>query len=282
MRTSLASVAGLLVASTVLASPFPRGRVPSLAYSSPKAFLGLDDGFSQEIGNIFFLPGFHSCGTFEILSVANLDYADFALLPEYDGSVAQKWRDAPTHVKEGNSSEGTILAWAEGWRKTCGKGEVNKEVRVSKVLVDGVEEGADRSTWAKALDAHLLPYIAALPPAPHNSVVLITSLSESTLRSLFDLASPPPSHPSPSPSPTPPTIPGQHPHQPRPHGFIWRIVAYMINLAFWACLLVALGYGGRWVARKWRERRGQGGVALPTDTGAGDEDLHVDLDSDEE
>lgn len=129
-------------------------------------------------------------------------------------------------------------------------------------------------------DEHLQPYIDALPPAPHNSVVLITSLSEPTLRSLFDLASP-----SRPPSPSPPTkppidnppegqVPGRHP---RHHGLVWRTVAYMVNLAFWAAVLVGLGYGGQWVAKKWRERRtGGGAVALP------DDEVHVDIDSDEE
>lgn len=117
-----------------------------------QAFLGLDDGFSEEIGHIEFLPGFHACGTLEILSVSGLDStADFDLLPAYDGSVAERWINAPTRVKESNSSEGTIVAWAKGWRSSCGKGDANKEVRISKVLVDGVPDGAPRSEWANAL-----------------------------------------------------------------------------------------------------------------------------------
>lgn len=120
-------------------------------YTRTQAFLGLDDGFSQEIGHIFFLPGFHACGTLDILSVADLAYSDLDLLPSHNDSIAHKWLDAPTHVKESNSSEGTILAWAKGWRSSCGKGDANKEVRVSKVLVDGVPDGAPRSEWANAL-----------------------------------------------------------------------------------------------------------------------------------
>jgi hypothetical protein len=120
-------------------------------YTRTQAFLGLDDGFSQEIGHIFFLPGFHACGTLDILSVADLAYSDLDLLPSHNDSIAHKWLDAPTHVKESNSSEGTILAWAKGWRSSCGKGDANKEVRVSKVIVDGVPDGAPRSEWANAL-----------------------------------------------------------------------------------------------------------------------------------
>ncbi|GAA5882156.1 hypothetical protein JCM3774_002946 [Rhodotorula dairenensis] len=277
-------LSGLLsAAARALASPYPRARVPSFAYSAPKTFLGLDDGFSDEIGHIVFLPGFHACGTLDILSVAGLDSDDFDLLPSYEGSVADRWLTAPTHMKESNSSEGTILAWAKGWRSSCGKGNTNKEVRVAKVLVDGVPDGAPRSEWAKALDEHLLPYISELPAAPHNSVVLVTSLSEPTLRALFDLAapsSPPPPRPPPSDGDGRKEIPGRG--HPRQHGLIWRTVAYMINLAFWAAVLIGLGYGSRWVAKKWRERqaaRGGGAVALP---GPEHNDLRVDLDSEEE
>lgn len=132
-------------------------------------------------------------------------------------------------------------------------------------------------------DEHLLPYISELPPAPHNSVVLITSLSESTLRSLFDLAAPgSPSSPRPPVGSTPPDrgeIPGRgHPRQP---SLVWRTVAYMLNLAVWSAVFVGLGYGGRWIAKKWRERQAARGGAVAL-SGGEDDELRIDLDSESE
>lgn len=117
-------------------------------------FLGLDDGFSEEIGTIMFLPGFHTCGTLSIVSLdpaLHLTQADLEALPVYNGSLQERWLEAPTAVREGNSSEGTILAWATGWRNTCGRGAANKEVRVTKLHIDGLGEGATVAERAQAI-----------------------------------------------------------------------------------------------------------------------------------
>ncbi|BGP28087.1 hypothetical protein JCM10295v2_007074 [Rhodotorula toruloides] len=239
-----------LVALVALAAPFPSARVPLLGWSSPSAFLGLDDGFSKPIGTIAFLPGFHACGTLQILSVEGLEFGDFAMLPSGNGSVFERYEGGMTRVREEDAVEGTLAAWARGWRATCGRGEANKEVRVAKVPVDGVAADAERSEWAKALDAHLLPYLDSLPPSPHNSVVLLSSLSPSTLLSLFDLASPPPSSPS-SPLPALP-VRRKHAH---------RLLSSLFSLTLKALLLIALLTLARkfWVRyRAWKAARESG------------------------
>lgn len=53
-------------------------------------------------------------------------------------------------MSEGNSSEGTILAWAKGWHTTCGKGAANKEVRVSRIALEGAQ---DRAQYAEQIGA---------------------------------------------------------------------------------------------------------------------------------
>ncbi|KAJ8291259.1 hypothetical protein OF846_005303 [Rhodotorula toruloides] len=266
-----------LLPLVALAAPFPSALVPLLSWSSPSPFLGLDDGFSKPVGTIAFLPGLHACGTLQILSVEGLEFSDFELLPRGNGSVMERYEEGKTSVREEDAVEGTVAAWARGWRQTCGKGEANKEVRVAKVLVDGVDDGAERSEWAKALDAHLLPYLTSLPPSPHNSVTLLTSLSPSTLLSLFDLASPPPSSPTPT---NPPTIPAHREHT---HGLIYRLLASFFSLALKALLLIALFVLGKrlWARyQTWKAARegaeGAGRVRL------GDDEVHVDLGSDEE
>lgn len=134
-------------------------------------------------------------------------------------------------------------------------------------------------------DAHLLPYLDALSPAPHNSVVLVTSLSPSTLLSLFDLASSPPSSP-PSPSdpssPPPPTIP---PQRKRSHGFLYRLIKSLLSLALKALLLIALFALGKklWVRYKaWSaERDGVDGAAGRVRLEENDE-VDLDLGSEDE
>lgn len=136
---------------------------------------------------------------------------------------------------------------------------------------------SERLTPPPLADAHLLPYLTSLPPSPHNSVTLLTSLSPSTLLSLFDLASPPPSSPTPT---NPPTIPAHREHT---HGLIYRLLASFFSLALKALLLIALFVLGKrlWARyQTWKAARegaeGAGRVRL------GDDEVHVDLGSDEE
>ncbi|GAA5872298.1 hypothetical protein JCM1840_004119 [Sporobolomyces johnsonii] len=100
------------------------------------------------------------------------------------------------------------------------------------------------------IDAHVAPYLEALPPAPHNSVVLLTTVSASTLRQLFDTASPPPSSPNPTPPSSPnPDLPPGYPGKRRDHGRIYAIVHGMVSLAVWGAFLV--GLAGSVSARKF-------------------------------
>ncbi|GJN94749.1 hypothetical protein Rhopal_007841-T1 [Rhodotorula paludigena] len=283
--------AGMLLlaalSATALALPYPLARVPLLAYSTPRPFLGLDDGFSDPaIGTVAFIPAFHACGTLLILSVDDLAFDDFALLPRsgLEGGQANvtgawdRYNAAPTNVMEPDAVEGHVLAWARGWRKTCGRGAENREVRVVKVDVDGVS-GEDRAEWAKSLDSHIQPFLAALPPAPHNSVIMLTSLSPSTLRTLFDLASPPPTSP---PLNNPPPTSGRDKNLPpdwrsgrsRPRrSLVGALVHALVTLVVWAAFLTGAVYAGKWAwakGKEWKERRAaEGGVRLPL---VGDED----------
>ncbi|BGP58590.1 hypothetical protein JCM8202_002351 [Rhodotorula sphaerocarpa] len=290
MRTALALTTALAV-GTAAASSFPQARVPSLAFSSPKEFLGLDDGFSQEIGTIFFLPGFHACGTLQILSLdpgfnsPALAESDFDLLPRYNDSLYARWLTAPTRMSEGNSSEGTILAWAKGWHTTCGKGAANKEVRVSRIALEGAQ---DRAQYAEQIDAQVQPYLAALPAAPHNSVTILTSLSESTLRTLLNSVTPSPGH-SGSSGGGGPTRPPLHRERPKHHhNFFARILGRMFDLALLGSLVLALAYAGQWAWRRWQARRTQRGEENRIALGEGDEfgiggdELRLELDSEEE
>ncbi|GAA5970289.1 hypothetical protein JCM11641_001651 [Rhodosporidiobolus odoratus] len=289
MRLAL-SLTAALCALTASAAPFPSAHVPLLAYSSPSPFLGLEDGFSTPIGTVAFIPGFHTCGTLNIFSVdPELEFEDFERLKERTGEgkedaeegLWQRYESGQSGVIEDNAVEGTILAWAAGWRKTCGRGAENKEVRVTKVLVDGADARSDREGWVASLDAHLKLLLDDLRPAPHNNVILVTSLSPSTLLRLFDLASPPPSSPSPSNPNTGKPMPSRR----RRHGLIYRLISHFISLILWVGLAIALYLGGKKLWTRVQEKRellngGGGQVRLPT-TREEERELEFELGSEE-
>jgi len=114
---------------------------------------------------VAFIPGFHPCGTLNIFALdeRSLEYSDFDLLPrsnetipkEEGQEVAKTLRDyyeeAKDSVMEEAALEGTVLSWARGWRNTCGKGAVNKQVKIVKISADGMKAGASRKDWVKAL-----------------------------------------------------------------------------------------------------------------------------------
>ncbi|BGP20823.1 hypothetical protein JCM10213_008142 [Rhodosporidiobolus nylandii] len=285
------SIIALAAVAGALAAPFPSARVPLMGWSEPKAFLGLDDGFSTPIGTVAFLPGLHSCGTLSIFAVEpELDFEDFALLPRQNGTdgevgVWERYENARTKVAEGDAVEGTILAWARGWRSTCGKGAANKEVRVQKVLVDGADPREDRAGWVASLDEHLRPLLAALPTENgHNNVVLLTSLSPATLMSLFDVASPPPSSPPTSDDKNPNLPPGYPARRRRQHGLLWRLISLLFSLAFWAALGFASAFAADRALAYWRARKEQqeGAVALPINLSREQErELEFDLGSED-
>jgi hypothetical protein len=139
MRFSLLPTV-LLSATPLLALPsssFPTTTTPLLAFSHPKPFLGLDDGFSDpRIGHVAFIPGFHACGTLSIYSVEpGVDEGDWGLLPrggngtngvegeaekeKRDGEAGEKglwerYEQSATKVIDTAAVEGVILAWAKG------------------------------------------------------------------------------------------------------------------------------------------------------------------------
>jgi len=143
------------------------------------------------------------------------------------------------------------------------------------------------SCRARSADDHARPHLDSLGPAPHNAVVLVTSLSPSSLRTAFGLASPP-SSPS---SPSSPGGPGWDTIRPRrarpPHGLVVRTLGHMVDLALAGVLLVACAYAARWLWGRYEATRGRrgsgagGGLRLPFDR-EGARELELELDSDEE
>lgn len=117
---------------------------PLLAYSYPKPFPGLESNFTQSAGtHVIFLPSFHPCGTLQIISVNGLLLSDFNLLStttdsgeKSGGKIKNYYNFAEDKVIEDDANEEGIIAWAKGWKSTCGKGEGNREVRFGKI--DGV------------------------------------------------------------------------------------------------------------------------------------------------
>ena len=120
-------------------------QLPLLAYSHPHSFLGLSSGFHTASGTIAFIPGFHSCGTLLLLSAPSLSYEDFARMSTAEGSVRAGYEGAGEgRVMERDALESEVLAWARGWRRSCGRGEGMREVRVAKVVADLKGEGEAR------------------------------------------------------------------------------------------------------------------------------------------
>ncbi|TNY20174.1 hypothetical protein DMC30DRAFT_268418 [Rhodotorula diobovata] len=290
--TSVLSTLALAV-PLAFAAPFPSARIPLLGYSSPEPFLGLEAAeLAKPIGTVAFIPRFHPCGTLLVLSVDDLSFDDLALLP-HSASNASLWAlydSAPTNLLQDDAVEGTALAWMRGWRSTCGKGEHNREVRVASLTVDGADR-SDKAAWARSLDEHAQPHLASLPPAPHNAVVLLTSLSPSSLRTAFDLATPPPRGGAPAPPGGGPPRQDLPPRRRRPHGLVLRTLGHMVDLALAGAFLVALSCAARWAWRVSEARRragwglsaggAGGGVSLPLDR-EGARELEMELDSDEE
>ncbi|GAA5890571.1 hypothetical protein JCM6882_002966 [Rhodosporidiobolus microsporus] len=293
----------LSLLTPALSAPFPTARTPLLAFSHPLPFLGLDDPntfTNPQIGHVAFIPGFHACGVLNVWAVEPaLEGGDWDLLAqraanstegegERDEGVWQRWERAPSRVREAEAVEGVILAWAEGWKKTCGKKGANGrraegEVRVAKVFVDGpADPRGYRDGWVGELDDHLRPLIAALPPASSsssegtNSVVFLTSLSAPTLLKLFDLASSPSPSPSPPSTPPPTTVPAR---KRRSHSFFARITGLMFDLLLLAALLLG-AHKALLKFKAWRASRSSsedggflsgGGIRLPVGLSAQEE-----------
>lgn len=113
----------------------------------------VEGAFTGNVGHVIFMPGFHACGTLLVLSAEGLTFDDLALLPNDDEqSVAARFASAANSEQEQDAREDQIVTWAKGWRKTCGKGESNKEVRVAKVSVDALKKSKDAETRAAAMN----------------------------------------------------------------------------------------------------------------------------------
>lgn len=83
-----------------------------------------------------------------------MTYEDLENLPkEIDtgngkgGRVGVEWEAAPSQVLEKDAREEGVLAWAKGWKGSCGKGEAMREVKVAKIVVESLKnsEGGDRT-----------------------------------------------------------------------------------------------------------------------------------------
>ncbi|GAA6019745.1 hypothetical protein JCM10207_009250 [Rhodosporidiobolus poonsookiae] len=259
----------LLLAAHALAAPFPSSTASLLSFSTQPFLKFNDDGqfdsLAQPIGTVAFMPMLHACGTLAIYSVEpELEWEDFGRIEELskegnatEGGLWSMYEEAKTKGRDEKAVEGTILAWARGWRATCGKGAENKEVRVTKLLVDGADAKADRDSWLRSLDDHLAPHLSSLPPAPHNNVVFVTSLSPSSLLTLFDLATP--STPAPS-NPKSPSSPSPIPRR-RSKGLIHALFSFFLRTLL-ACALVCAALR-LWSAYQSRKPRAEGGVRLP-------------------
>ncbi|GAA5828598.1 hypothetical protein JCM11251_000870 [Rhodosporidiobolus azoricus] len=281
MLLSLALLGALF--PLALSAPFPTIRTPLLAFSSPSPFLGLDDAdafTNPAIGHIAFIPGLHACGVLNVWSVEpSLEEGDWDLLARSAGEtnatagagIWDRYESSSSKALETEAVEGVILAWAEGWKKTCGKkvpgGRGRKamgEVRVSKVFVDGpADKKGDREGWVKELATHVQPLLDSLPPPSEtNSVIFLTSLSPTTLLRLFDLASPPPSSPPSSPSTPPFPVPTAR----RRKSLFARLTAFFFNLLLLAAVaLLVIKVWERVKSHRPSGAMGNGsGIALPT------------------
>ncbi|GAA5926973.1 uncharacterized protein JCM15063_000422 [Sporobolomyces koalae] len=282
---------------------------PLIAFAYPKGLLGLDDGFSKRIDQVAFLPGFHACGTMTILaldadadkpsSAPSLDSTDFDLFPHTphatNGSTSEPpvkkfvmdyLNEAPDSVLEGNALEGTVLSWARGWSKTCGRGAANKQVIVVRLSTrDVLDAGRDgRKEYVEALDARIVPYLEKLEPAPHNNLVIISPISSTTLRLLFDTATSPPGRGKDTTGGTPGwriEFPDRSQRRAR-RSWLARIFARLIDGAILLAAVVGVFSAGRWALRKYRTGRDEGKIRLPFTTppaSANSEERELDLEA---
>lgn len=126
-----------------------------LAYTHPLGLLkfGGDsplDSFATSAATVAFVPGLHTCGTLLVLSAAGLSRADLDDVSAR-GALVNEWDSSPSKIIENAATDEAVVAWAKGWRKSCGKGESMREVRVAKLVVDGL--GGEGKTRDDALDS---------------------------------------------------------------------------------------------------------------------------------
>ncbi|GAA5970086.1 hypothetical protein JCM3765_006097 [Sporobolomyces pararoseus] len=282
--TSTSSLGLLLALPVALAGLFDSPK-PLLAFSHPESFRGLKEEFNKQIDTVAFLPGFHPCGTLTILALDDysdstsqhlhsLNFDDFEILPrsnrttkedegEGEGKPERRkftmdyFEEARDSVLESHGLEGTVLAWSKGWRNTCGRGAINKQVKVIKVSTKDLlgKPGISRQNYLEQLDARVTPHLENLEPSPHNNLVIVTPVSTSTQLLLFDVATP--SKPLP-----PPEWKIEYPaRRTRERGFFERILARIIDFL----ILSAAGFGlfslGKCGWNKYQEKKGK--IRLP-------------------
>ncbi|KAK4700644.1 hypothetical protein P7C70_g5599, partial [Phenoliferia sp. Uapishka_3] len=222
------------------------------------------DSFTKDPGTVIFLPGLHNCGTLLVLSAEGLSLADLEEAKGMD-AMREEWQNAPSKILEDGALEEAVVAWTKGWRKTCGKGKGGGEVRVAKIVVDGL--GAGEKAPVEALDVALQTHLNALPPQPHQHLIILTSLSPSALTTLFSVAGG-------GSSPSQPSSPGDKtifPHPSRSFG-IWGLLIGTVKMLFWLAVFGAICWTAyRWVAERRMRRKGR--VMLPL---SGDEELDLE------
>ncbi|GAA5879828.1 hypothetical protein JCM16303_004197 [Sporobolomyces ruberrimus] len=282
--SSTSSLALLLALPSALAGLFDSPK-PLLAFSHPRSFLGLKDEFTKRVDQVAFLPGFHPCGTLTIFALddtsspSSLDFTDFEIFPRTsngtessehgDGEAEQKKKtlmdyfdEAKDSVLEEAALEGTVLSWSKGWRTTCGKGAVNKQVKVVKVSSKDIlgKPGQTREQYLEQLDGRITPHLEQLDPAPHNNLVILTPISSATQFLLFDVATP--SRPNSPPTSDRPTWKIEYPvRRKREHSWLLVILAKMIDFAILAAACVGSVAAGKWVWNKYQEKKGS--IRLP-------------------
>jgi len=134
-----------------------------------------------------FMPKLHPCGTLLIISTEGIQMEDLdeltANATEDHNLLVTEWNKVPEQdrIVEDDAYESYVVAYAKGWRRTCGRGEHMKEVRLATL-----DLGDD-------FDNQLTSHISELPAAPHPHTVVLTTLSQPNIASIKALlAAPPP------------------------------------------------------------------------------------------
>ncbi|KAL8277357.1 hypothetical protein RQP46_010197 [Phenoliferia psychrophenolica] len=114
-------------------------------------------------------------------------------------------------------------------------------------------------------DTAVATHLAMLPASPAQHLVILTSLSPSSLQTLFDVAG------GGSPRPSSPKSPSTDFPERRHRGFL-GLVRATFKIFFWMAILVAVPYVGYklWMERKMRKDRG---IMLPL---TNDDDLDLE------
>ncbi|GAA5895649.1 uncharacterized protein JCM6883_001575 [Sporobolomyces salmoneus] len=280
MRNFTASSISVLLGLPLVFAGLFDSPQPLLAFSHPKSFLGLKDEFTKRVDTVAFLPGIiHPCGTLTIIALdesdspskPTLEFTDFSLFPRSNETSTDEGEDqeeprktlmdyydeAADSVLEEKGLEGTVLAWAKGWRNTCGKGAINKQVKVVKVASKDLlgKPGMSRKEYLKQLDSRITLHFSNLEPPPHNNLIIVTPVSPSTQLLLFDVATP--SKPLPPPQ-RKIEYPARRKHE---RSLFERILAKMIDFAILAAACIGLVSLGKWGWKRYEAKKGS--IRLP-------------------